>query len=121
MLPTNIIDVNNLDGLDIEQLLALSTDPETYISQYNINVDTITYRFGDCYTKSFASYPLFGVDFDSENYQTIKTVTFAIEAEKKGLEPLVETIGNINSPSKLIQIVVCIMITIITRLETVFL
>ena len=29
VLPTNIIDVNNLDGLDIEQLLALSTDPET--------------------------------------------------------------------------------------------
>ena len=99
VLPTNTIDVNNLDGLSIEQLLALSTDPETFISQYGINVDTITYRFGDCYTKSFASYPLFGVDFDSENYQTIKTLTFAIEAEQKGLEPLVGTIGNINSPS----------------------
>ena len=99
VLPTDTVDVNNLDGLTTEQLLALSISPDTYISEYNINVDTITYRFGDCYTKSFASYPLFGVDFDSENYQTIKTLTFAIEAEEKGLEPLAETVGNINSPS----------------------
>ena len=98
-LPTDIVDVNNLDGLTIEQLLALSMAPETYITEYNINIDTITYRFGDCYTKSFASFPLFGVEFDSENYQTIKTLTYAIEAEKEGLEPLVESVGNINAPT----------------------
>ena len=98
-LSTDIIDVNNLDGLSIDQLASLAVDSESFISQYNINVDTITFRFGDCYTKSFASYPMFGVDFDSDNYQTIKTLTFALDANKKGLEPLKETIGSINAPS----------------------
>ena len=99
-LPIDTIDVNNLEGLSIDQLLALASDPENFILEYDINIDTIIYRIGDCYTKSFASYPLFGVDFDSENYQTIKTLTYAIDADKKGLEPL-NTLGNINAPSYL--------------------
>ena len=41
---------------------------------------------------------MFGVDFDSDNYQTIKTLTFALDANKKALEPLI-TIGDINAPS----------------------
>ena len=97
-LSTNTIDVNNLEGLSIDQLLALGVDTENFISENNINVDTVTFRFGDCYTKSFASYPMFGVDFDSENYQTIKTLVYAIDADKKGLEPL-ENLGDINAPS----------------------
>jgi len=100
VLSIDTIDVNNLKELSIDQLLSFAVNPESYISDYNINVDTITFRFGDCFTKSFASYPMFGVDFDSENYQTIKTLTYALDANKKGLEPLV-TIGEINAPTQL--------------------
>ena len=95
--PTDTIDVNNLSGISINQLLSFASDPQSFISNFNINVDTVTFRFGDCFTKSFASYPMFGVDFDSENYQTIKTLTYALDANKKGLEPL-ETDININAP-----------------------
>ncbi len=95
--PTNTIDVNNLSDISVNQLLSFASDPESFISDYDINVDTVTFRFGDCFTKSFASYPMFGVDFDSENYQTIKTLTYALDANKKDLEPL-ETDININAP-----------------------
>ncbi len=97
--PTNTIDVNNLSDITVNQLLSFSSDPESFIFDYNINVDTVTFRFGDCFTKSFASYPMFGVDFDSENYQTIKTLTYALDANTKDLEPL-ETNININAPVK---------------------
>ena len=95
--PTNTIDVNNLSDISVNQLLSFASDPESFISDYDINVDTVTFRFGDCFTKSFASYPMFGVDFDSENYQTIKTLTYALDANKKDLEPLESDI-NINVP-----------------------
>ena len=95
--PTNTIDVNNLSDISVNQLLSFASDPESFISDYDINVDTVTFRFGDCFTKSFASYPMFGVDFDSENYQTIKTLTYALDANKKDLEPLESDI-NINAP-----------------------
>jgi len=97
-LSTDTIDVNNLNGISIDQLLGFVSDPQSFISDYNINVDSIIFRFGDCFTKSFASYPMFGVDFDSDNYQTIKTLTYALDANKKGLEPLI-SIGEINAPS----------------------
>ena len=88
VLPAGVIDVNNLDSLSFEQLLTFASDPVTYIVYNNINVDTVTYRFGDCFTKSFASYPMFGVDFDADDYQTIKILSFALEANVRGLEPL---------------------------------
>ena len=98
-LPTDTIDVNNLSELTVNQLLEFAMNPQQFISEYSINVDTVTFRFGDCFTKSFASYPLFGVDFDSDNYQTIKTLTFALDANVQGLEPLVSDIGEINVPT----------------------
>ena len=73
-------------------------NPQRFISEYSINVDTVTFRFGDCFTKSFASYPMFGIDFDSDNYQTIKTITYALDANVKDLEPLVMDIEQINAP-----------------------
>ena len=63
-------------------------DPNQYVIQNNINVDSVTYRFGDCFTRSFASYPMFGVDFEADMHQTVKIISFALEANKKGLEPL---------------------------------
>ena len=97
-LPTDTIDVNNLSELTVNQLLEFAMNPQQFISEYSINVDTVTFRFGDCF-KSFASYPLFGVDFDSDNYQTIKTLTFALDANVQDLEPLVNDIGEINAPT----------------------
>ena len=33
-------------------------------------IDTVTYRSGECYTASFASYPLFKIDFNVADYNT---------------------------------------------------
>ena len=97
ILPSKIIDANNLDSLSSDQLLTLLSNPDNFVESYNINVDTVTYRFGDCFTKSFASYPMFTIDFDSENHQTVKIVTYALDAHKKGLEPL-DTLSKIMDP-----------------------
>ena len=92
ILPTSTIDVNNLDNLSLEQLVNLSQSPDTFISENNINVDSVTYRFGECFTQSFASYPMFAVDFIADG-TTIKILSNALESEKKGLEPL-DTLSN---------------------------
>ncbi len=90
--PVKTINVNNLDNLSLEEFSSLLENPVEYITENSIIVDSVTYRFGDCYTKSFASYPMFGVDFDTI-HQTIKILTYALEAEKEGWEPL-DTLSN---------------------------
>ena len=97
VLPAGVIDVNNLDSLSFEQLLTFASDPINYIISNNINVDTVIYRFGDCFTKSFASYPMFGVDFDADDYQTVKILSYALDANKRGLEPL-DSLSNTLDP-----------------------
>ena len=97
ILPTSTIDVNNLDNLSLEQLVSLSQSPDKFISENNINVDSVTYRFGECFTQSFASYPMFAVDFVADG-TTIKILSNALESEKKGLEPL-DSLGNAISDS----------------------
>ena len=47
-------------------------NPQQFILEYSINVDTVTFRFGDCFTKSFASYPMFGVDFNDDVKVNVK-------------------------------------------------
>ena len=81
------IDVNNLDNLTFEQMVLLYQDPIQYIESNNINVDSIEFRIGDCYTKSFASLPLFAVDFNDEDYNTIQIISYALESDKVDLEP----------------------------------
>ena len=98
ILPTSTIDVNNLDNLSFEQLITLTQSPDTFISENSINVDTVTYRFGDCFTQSFASYPMFAVDFDADNHKTVKILSNALEANKKALEPL-DSLSNTISDS----------------------
>ena len=88
VIPPKMINVNNLDGTSIEQFSQLLMDPREFILDNNIDVDSIVYRFGDCFTKSFASYPFFGVDFDANNFQTINILNYALESNVKGLEPL---------------------------------
>ena len=81
------IDVNNLDNLTFEQMVLLYQDPIQYIESNNINVDSLEFRIGDCYTKSFASLPLFAVDFNDEDYNTIQIISYALESDKVDLEP----------------------------------
>jgi hypothetical protein len=88
VIPTKMVNVNNLEGYSIEHLSQLLLDPQDFVIENNIDVDSVVYRFGDCFTKSFASYPFFGVGFDSDNFQTIKILSFALEANVRGLEPL---------------------------------
>jgi len=51
------------------------------------NIDTVYYRKGECFTESFASYPLFVVDFNQEDYQTVRIISYALDADSVGLEP----------------------------------
>jgi len=97
ILPTSTIDVNNLENLSFEQLITLAQNPDTFISENSINVDTVTYRFGDCFTQSFASYPMFGVDFDADNHKTVKILSYALDANIRGLEPL-DSLSSIIDP-----------------------
>tara|TARA_B100001750_G_scaffold187682_1_gene157172 strand:- start:166 stop:1323 length:1158 start_codon:yes stop_codon:yes gene_type:complete len=97
ILPTSTIDVNNLENLSFEQLITLVQSPDTFISENSINVDTVTYRFGECFTQSFASYPMFGVDFDADNHKTVKILSYALDANIRGLEPL-DSLSSIIDP-----------------------
>ena len=81
------VDVNNLENLTFEQMLILYQNPIQYIESNNINVDSIDFRIGDCYTKSFASLPMFAVDFNEEDYNTIQIISYALEANSIDLEP----------------------------------
>ena len=88
ILRTKQIDVNNLGNISFSDMAILINDPGLYVQSNNIIIDTVTYRFGDCFTQSFASYPYFNVSFEYDNYQTIKILTYATDANKMGLEPL---------------------------------
>ena len=82
-----IIDVNNLENLTFEQMLSLYQGPLEYIEGNNINVDSVEFKIGDCYTKSFASAPMFGVDYNQDDYNTIQIISNSLEAGVVGLEP----------------------------------
>jgi hypothetical protein len=95
-----MIDVNNLESLSDSLLVNLYQNPSSLnslILENEINVDTVTYRFGECFTQSFASYPMFAVDFDADG-KTIKILSNALESQKKGLEPL-DSLGKTLSDS----------------------
>ena len=54
-------------------------------------IDTLTLQQGECFTESFASYPLFKINFNEEDYQTVRIMTFALEADSVDLEPYTDT------------------------------
>ena len=85
--PVRMIDVNNLQNMTIQDLLWLYQNPVEYIEQNNINVDSVDFKIGDCYSKSFASAPLFSVDFNEEDYNTIQIISYALEADAVDMEP----------------------------------
>jgi hypothetical protein len=88
------VDVNNLENLTFEQMLSLYQNPIQYIESNNINVDSVEFKIGDCYTKSFASLPLFGVDFNQDDYNTIQIISNALETDLVDLEPFDDENGN---------------------------
>ena len=57
-------------------------------------ISTAFYNHGSCYTESFASFPLFMLDFEAGNYATIKVTTVALEAYTRGLEPFEDLNGD---------------------------
>ena len=85
--PTKMIDVNNLENLTFQELSLLYQNPIQYIEENSINVDSVDFKIGDCYSKSFASAPLFSVDFNEEDYNTIQIISYALEADAVGMEP----------------------------------
>ena len=85
--PVSIIDVNNLENLTFAQMLSLYQNPVEYIEQNDINVDSVEFKIGDCYTKSFASAPMFGVDYNQDDYNTIQIISNALGSNIVGLEP----------------------------------
>ena len=94
VVPVKTINVNNLNSLSLNHLYE---NPSGFVTENSIDVDTVIYRFGDCFTKSFASYPMFGVDFDTKDNQTIKILTYALEDQVIDLEPL-DTLSNTIDP-----------------------
>ena len=50
-------------------------------------IDTVSYRSGECFTASFASYPFIEIDFNVEDYSTVRILNLALEADKLGIEP----------------------------------
>ncbi len=102
ILPVGNVDVNNLDhlldSLSLTELSGLQNNPDNFVDMYYIHVDSIDFRFGDCFTKSFASYPMFGLGFNDDYFQTIQIISYALEADSIDLEPLVDKNknGNLN-------------------------
>ena len=94
LYPVSNIDVNNLDNLNFVELAELFDNPENFVNNYNINVDTLLFRIGDCFTKSFASYSMFGVDFEDEKYNTIQIISYALESNQVGMEPFSDSNNN---------------------------
>ena len=88
--PVSIIDVNNLENLSFAQMLSLYQNPVEYIEQNNLNVDSVEFKIGDCYTKSFASAPMFGVDYNQDDYNTIQIISNALGSNVVGLEPFTD-------------------------------
>ena len=85
--PIKMIDVNNLENLTFQELSLLYQNPVQYIEENSINVDYVDFKIGDCYSKSFASAPLFSVDFNEEDYNTIQIISYALEADAVDMEP----------------------------------
>jgi len=97
----------------IPQKMEIISEPQTIytcknstydVPQININnydawsfppitgpIDTLTLSQGECFTESFASYPLFKINFNEEDYQTVRIMTFALDADSIDLEPYTDT------------------------------
>ena len=72
-LPVQVINTDNMD---------LNGDP------ISSKVDTLEYNYGECFTGSFASYPMFALDFEiDESSKLVRTLTYGLDTDLMGLEP----------------------------------
>ncbi len=85
----------NTENFELHWLNYLD-DPDTLLQLVDLNlISSAVYRTGSCYTESFASFPLFMLDFEADDYATIKVSTFALEAYERGLEPFDDLNGDL--------------------------
>lgn len=83
-LPVPTVEVNNVLFL-----------PGSFFPMPNMGkVTDVVYRIGGCYTQSFASFPLFGLEFNEEDLSTLRLTVLALEADEIGLEPFADLNGN---------------------------
>jgi len=77
----------NTDNFELQWLNYMNR-PDTLIQLIDpFSISNAVYKNGGCYTESFASFPLFMLDFEADNYGTLKVMTMALEADERGLEP----------------------------------
>ena len=89
-----LVDSVNTSNFDIS-LLQESENFEDIIAKIDFTqISTAFYRDEGCYVGSFASFPLFLLDFNSEDYSTIQISSFALEADSRGLEPYIDKNNN---------------------------
>ncbi len=75
------------DNFELEWLNYMN-QPDTLIHLIDpFSISNAIYKNGGCYTESFASFPLFMLNFEADNYGAIKVMTLALEANNRDLEP----------------------------------
>jgi len=84
----------NTENFEFEWINFLNR-PDTLISLIEFNsISNAVYKNGGCYTESFASFPLFLLDFEGRQNAAIKVTTLALEAAQRGLEPFNDLNGD---------------------------
>jgi len=78
------------NSYDVPQININNYDPWSF-PPITGPIDTLTLQQGECFTESFASYPLFKINFNEEDYQTVRIMTYAIDADSIDLEPFTDT------------------------------
>ncbi|MBC8322635.1 MAG: DUF4249 family protein [Candidatus Marinimicrobia bacterium] len=77
----------NTENFELQWLNYMS-HPDTLFHLINPwDISHAVYKNGGCYTESFASFPLFMLDFAADNFAAIKVTTLALQAFERGLEP----------------------------------
>lgn len=84
----------NVDNFEFEWIHFLD-QPDTLINLIDFHsISNAVYKNGGCYTESFASFPLFLLDFEESQNTAIKITTLALEAAQRGLEPFNDLNGD---------------------------
>ncbi len=85
-----VVDVINTDNFDITWLQQVESFEEVLQKIDFTKISTAIYKNERCYVGNFASFPLFFLNFNSEDYNTIQVSSFALEGGKRDLEPFSE-------------------------------
>ncbi len=86
-----VVDVVNTDNFDITWLRQADSFEEVFSKIDITKISTAIYKDERCYVGSFASFPLFFLNFNSENYNTVLVSSLALQAEERGLEPYLDS------------------------------